>query len=229
MKGLLITGTDTGVGKTVVSCAILELLRRRGLRPAPFKPCESGCEQDRPEDALAMRDAAGSEDPIDEVCPYRLRLPLGPAAAAEAEGTSIDLERLLSAYARLTEGYRPAVVESAGGLLVPLAPALNFADLAERLDLPVLVVARDALGTLNHTALTVEALRRRGLHVAAVVLNRLAPIDDGTWSSNAAWIRNTCNVETIVQLDHRPDPAQRRAHAVERLEGLVERLLHTGR
>ena len=203
MKGFFVAGTDTGVGKTEIARAICASLARKGLRPLALKPVETGCEPDRPEDALALREECGSAQSLDEVCPYRFQLPAAPLVAAEAEGAQIDLLRIEQLVARAST---PIVVEAAGGLLVPLAreplsldqmdpadrpPALAIVtnlDLAERLRLPVVLVGRAGLGTLNHCALSLDALEQRGLLVAAVVLNRTSAEDDPTVATNARWV-----------------------------------------
>jgi dethiobiotin synthetase len=203
VKGFFVAGTDTGVGKTEIARALCTLLRLRGLAPVALKPVETGCAPDLPEDALALRKACGSAQPLDEVCPYRFRLPAAPLVAAEAEGVSIDLLRIETMVARAPG---PIVVEAAGGLLVPLAwaplsldqvdpadrpPAraiVTNLDLAARLALPVVLVARAGLGTLNHCALSTDALARRGVTVAAVVLNRLSEEDDPSVATNARWV-----------------------------------------
>ena len=203
MKGFFVAGTDTGVGKTEIARAICALLARRGLRPLALKPVETGCAPDHPEDALALLAACGTGQLLDEICPYRFRLPAAPLVAAEAEGATIDLLRIEQLVSRAKA---PIVVEAAGGLLVPLARAalsldqmdpadrgparaiVTNLDLADRLRLPVVLVARAGLGTLNHTALSVDALERRGLETAAVVLNRCVPDDDPSVATNARWV-----------------------------------------
>jgi dethiobiotin synthetase len=174
--GLFVTGTDTGVGKTVVACALARALRARGVDVGVMKPTETGVGPEGPLDAHALRAAAGSHDPIDDVCPEALALPAAPAVAAAAEGRSIDLPRIRRAAARLRARHACLLVEGAGGLLVPLAPGFSMADLAAELALPVLVVARARLGTLNHTLLTLEALERRRLALAGVVLCHAEPL-----------------------------------------------------
>ena len=203
MKGFFVAGTDTGVGKTEVARAICALLAKQGLHPVPLKPVETGCAPDEPQDALALREACGSAAQLDDVCPYRFRLPAAPLVAAEAEGREVDLLRIDELVARASG---PIVVEAAGGLLVPLArtplsldqmdpadrpPAraiFTNLDLAERLRLPVVLVGRAGLGTLNHCALSVEALEHRGIPLAAVVLNRTTPEDNPSVESNARWV-----------------------------------------
>jgi dethiobiotin synthetase len=203
VRGFFVAGTDTGVGKTEIARAICALLVKKGLKPVPLKPVETGCATDEPKDALALREACASTAPLDDVCPYRFRLPAAPLVAAEAEGREIDLFRIEQLVGRAAG---PVVVEAAGGLLVPLARAqlsldqmdpadraparaiVTNLDLADRLRLPVVLVARAGLGTLNHCALSVDALQRKGLPVAAVVLNRTVAEDDPSVSTNARWV-----------------------------------------
>ena len=200
-RGYFVAGTDTSVGKTQVARTLLLGLARRGLRPRALKPVETGCDPEEPADALALREAAGSGATLDEVCPYRFTLPASPLVAAQVAGASISIERI---EALVSGGEGPIVVEAAGGLLVPIAREVSSAsleqadpaerppaqtlvtnlDLAERLGLPVVLVGRAGLGTLNHCALSVEALARRGIEIAAVVLNRVQPEDDATVATN---------------------------------------------
>lgn len=161
-----ITGTDTGVGKTQVSCALLRLMVRNGEKPFAFKPFESGAEGDAA-DSVQLHQAAGAHQPLDTVCLYRLKAPLAPAMAAKLEGRRTSWAKVLKTYASF-EG--PGLVEGAGGLHVPLDLRHDVIDLMQALALPAVVVARAGLGTVNHTTLTLEALQRRRVKVAAVVL-----------------------------------------------------------
>lgn len=174
-KGLFITGTDTGVGKTFVGCGIAAALASRGVDAGVMKPAETGCAVRRgalvPVDAVRLMAAAGVQDPLDLVNPYRFRPPVAPAVAAEREGRMISLSVIMRAYRTLAGRHDLMIVEGAGGILVPLAKRTTYLDLAERLDLPVLIVARPNLGTINHTALTVLALRTRSIAIAGIVLN----------------------------------------------------------
>ncbi len=170
-RGVFVTGTDTGVGKTLVACALLRALRARGIDAGAMKPIETGVGPDGPTDAIALRVAAGERDPLADVCPQPFALAAAPAAAARAEGRAVDLGAIDAAHARLRARRQFLVVEGAGGLLVPIAVDLAMADLAQRFALPLLVVARAALGTINHTRLTLDAARARGLAVAGVVIN----------------------------------------------------------
>jgi dethiobiotin synthetase len=170
LRGLLVTGTDTGVGKTVVSTGLLRLAARTRLRLVPFKPAETGCTGGQPADAVALRDAAARPDlPIDLVCPHRFRPPVAPAAATRP-GQPLTLAALAAAARQAARHGDALLIEGAGGLLTPYAPDLTIADLAARLGLPVILVARNALGTINHTALCAAELRRRKLPLLGIVL-----------------------------------------------------------
>jgi dethiobiotin synthetase len=169
VKGLFVTGADTGVGKTRVAAGLLRLALRRGRRPRPFKPVETGCHPE-PADASLLLAAAGHPISLAAVCPYPLTLPAAPAAAAQAQGLAIDVDDLADRARLAAASGDLLVVEGAGGLLVPYNGSMTTADLAARLGLPILVVARTALGTINHTALTVAEILRRGLSLAGVVL-----------------------------------------------------------
>jgi dethiobiotin synthetase len=173
VRGIFVTGTDTGVGKTTVAVALARLARRRGRVPIPYKPVETGCDPE-PADARRLWEAARPPTTLAETCPFPLRRPAAPAAAAAAAAVRLDLEDLATHAAALAARGDFLLVEGAGGLLVPYdegAPWTN-ADLAARLRLPVLVVGRAALGTINHVALTLAELARRGLPVSGVLLVR---------------------------------------------------------
>jgi len=170
-RSLFVTGTDTGVGKTVVSTAIVRGLRARGIDAGAMKPVETGVDERGPLDARALREAAGAADPLDLVCPLRFALPAAPTVAAANEGRSVQLGPIREAFGALRDRHDLVVVEGAGGLLVPVTEELDMAGLALELGLPVLVVARAALGTINHTRLTLAELERRGLECAGVVVS----------------------------------------------------------
>lgn len=170
-RGLFVTGTDTGVGKTVVACALLRSLRARGIDAGAMKPIETGVGGAGPRDALALRAAAGDADPLGDVCPQRFSLPAAPTVAARDAGERVDLEAVRAAFERLAARHDWLVVEGAGGLLVPAAAGVRMADLAAQLGLPLLLVARAALGTINHTLLTLEAAAARGLPLVGVVVS----------------------------------------------------------
>ena len=173
-KGIFITGTDTGVGKSVASAAIAMLLKRQGHAVGVMKPVTSGCvERDGvlcSEDAELLSYAAGT--PLTPDCtPYLLKAPLAPSVAAQLDGVRIDFRTIKDAYLRLAAGFDYLIVEGAGGLMVPLAGGLLMSDLASHLGLPIAVVARPGLGTVNHTLLTTFCARSMGLQVKGVIVN----------------------------------------------------------
>ena len=168
--GLFVTGTGTEVGKTMVAAVIARGAANRGLRVAVFKPAVSGLGEDVVPDHEFIRDAAGSAQADDDVAPYRFDPPVSPHLAAEMDGTRIDPARLRSAARAAAKAGDYLVCEGVGGLLVPLTLSYLVRDLARDLGLPIVIAAAPGLGTINHTLLTVEAVRAAGLEVAAVVL-----------------------------------------------------------
>jgi dethiobiotin synthetase len=211
MRGLFVTGTDTGVGKTEIACALVAAARAAGIDAVGMKPAQSGHAPGEPSDAERLRAASGGVEPLEALCPYTLAAPLAPGVAARLEGRALSLERIVSQARALAARHAAVLVEGAGGLLVPLTERETFADLAVALALPVVVVARAGLGTVNHTALTVEALRRRGLRLAAIVLNRTAPTDDPSVPHNAAEIARVTGSQPIGPLPFARDIAGREA------------------
>ncbi len=190
-RGLFVSGTDTGVGKTVVACALVRGLRARGLDVGAMKPVETGVGPEGPLDALALREAAGGGDPLEDICPQRFVLPAAPTVAATAEGRAVDLAALRAAYARLAARHDALVVEGAGGLLVPATDGVRMADLAGELGLPILLVARAALGTINHTLLSLEAIEARGLELAGVVISHCGGPTSEADLANLAALRDS--------------------------------------
>ena len=176
-KGVFITGTDTGVGKTFFACMLAALLRDSGYRVGVMKPAESGCAEREgelyPKDAILLKEASASQDSLDKICPYQLREPLAPSVAAQREGITLDIDRLIDVYNEITSTHDITLIEGAGGLMVPLLPSYTYADFARVLKLPVVVIAANRLGMINHLVLTLEHARCKGLSVLGYVLNRL--------------------------------------------------------
>jgi dethiobiotin synthetase len=170
-KGLFVTGTDTGVGKTLVSCALIRLLREEGLNAAGFKPVSCGMDDGRWSDAEALRTAGAEVETLDATCPLRFKAPLAPTLAAAEEGQRVQLDVARRALAAMNKCREAVVVEGVGGWLVPLDEKTLIADFAVELNWPVLVVGRTGLGTINHTLLTVRDVERRGLPLAGVILS----------------------------------------------------------
>ncbi len=199
-RGFFVTGTDTGVGKTVVACALLRGLRARGVDVGAMKPIETGVGTAGPLDALALREAAGSDATLDAICPQRFALPAAPTVAAAAEGRRVEVALIRSAFAALGARHTCVVVEGAGGLLVPAAEGISMADLARELALPVLVVARASLGTINHTRLTLEAAATRGLALAGVVISHGAAPISAAERENLAALRSELGARLVGEI-----------------------------
>ena len=176
--GIFITGTDTGVGKTIVSAALAVALKRDGRSVGVMKPVETGIADSHmtQSDTARLRAVVDSKDPLETLCPYRFPLPLAPLAAAQAEQKTIDVNTIRHAYRLLADRYDYTVVEGAGGVLVPITPRTDVADLIACLNLPVVIVGRSGLGGINHARLTIESLRRRKIKIVALVLNRTVPV-----------------------------------------------------
>ncbi len=181
VQRIFVTGTDTGIGKTIVAAGLAAALRRRGIDAGVMKPVSCG---DR-DDARFLRRAAGVDDPLDLINPLHFRAPLAPSVAAALEKRPVDLRPVWAAYRRLSRSHERLILEGAGGLLVPIRERWTVAHLAKRLRLPLLIVTRPRLGTLNHTALTVLVARAFGLDVLGLVVNHAAPgrADRRTWSA----------------------------------------------
>ncbi len=222
MRGLFVTGTDTGVGKTEVACALLRLARAAGIDAVGMKPAQSGATDDEPTDAERLRDACDRVEPFEAICPYVLGAPLAPAVAARLEGRTLSLARIVDAARALAARHAALVVEGAGGLLTPLTDRETFADLAVALGLPVLVVARAGLGTVNHTALTCEALRARDLAVHGVALDRCSPAADASEPFNRAEIERLTGARVLASLPFEPDAARRERLFAEELSREVQ-------
>jgi len=201
MQGVFITGTSTEVGKTFVGVAIARALTRRNIKVIPRKPIESGCIKQNdeiiPQDASALKEAAGYEGLLSEVCPYRFEPPISPVRAAHLANRILTTEQLVNVCLEGSEkGF--LLVEGAGGFYSPLAENGLNADLAVALQLPVLLVAKDKLGALSQVLLNVEAIKMRGLPLAGVVLNQLDD-DRNAHMDNSADLRErlSCPVFTI--------------------------------
>jgi dethiobiotin synthetase len=173
LRGLFVTGTDTGVGKTVLAGAVCAALAAGGERVAAFKPVVTGLDEeagDWPRDHELLATAAGGRQSPSDVAPLLFGPPVSPHYAARLAATTIEPLELAGAARRAAAGADALVCEGVGGLLVPLTPGYLVRDLALDLDLPLLVAARPGLGTINHTLLTLEAARAAGLEVTAVVM-----------------------------------------------------------
>ena len=204
MRGLFITGTDTGVGKTHVSCAIVRDLRAAGHRVGAYKPVCSGVRINAKgrsvwDDVEELRHALGGEFSDDQISPQRFAAPLAPPIAARQEGRSVDVAELQRGFDDWRSRCELLIVEGAGGLLCPLTDDETMVDLAARFQFPLLIVARCGLGTINHTLLTIEVARARGLRVAGILLNEAIPVqrDDLSVDTNAAEIALRGSIQVL--------------------------------
>ncbi|MCB1152294.1 MAG: dethiobiotin synthase [Deltaproteobacteria bacterium] len=193
--GILMTGTDTGVGKTQVGCILAKALRRRGLGIGVCKPMESGWPvEGLGSDSLRLVEAAGTEQTLEEVCPYRLSQPVTPLEAARIDGVTVDKLKLIEHVRGICSRFDVTLVEGAGGLLSPLAPSWTALDLAKQARLAALIVVANQLGCLNHALMTERLLLAEGVRVIGFVFNSPEPGDadsDYSLRSNERLLRQT--------------------------------------
>ncbi len=240
-RRILITGTDTGVGKTLCARMMAAGARQAGWRVGVMKPVETGWaeETNAGHDATALIEACGTALPLEQVCPYRFADPLAPSMAAARAGVEIDLGLIGSCCRRLEAASDLVLVEGAGGLLAPLNGNATFADLASMLDLALVVVVGSRLGAINHTLLTMETAKHRKLPVLGYVLNHPWPLDPLTAESNRKALAELAGAPclgTIPYLDPSSQPASEKAGlaslagrylALERM-GIGPRIAPTG-
>lgn len=206
-KGLFIAGTDTAVGKTYVAAGLAAALRKKGANVGVFKPFESGIGSGH-EDYKILKEASGSTDPDDWICPYRFEEALAPAVAAERAGVEIDWCGVTDAFESIAVKHEVVIVEGAGGLLVPLTKEKTNLDLIRECEFPVLLVARLGLGTINHTLLSLEALAARKILCAGVVLNQTTEQKGLAEETNPKALSQLVSVPVwgVVPYYSQPDP-----------------------
>jgi len=212
-KSIFITGTDTGVGKTFVAVGLIKAMREKGIDVCPMKPVESGCRIMKgklfPEDTVRLLKASGVDESIDAVNPYRLKHPVAPSVAADIEGLKIDKRKIYSTYERLVRKYDITIVEGAGGIMVPVYKEYLFIDLINDLGLPIVIVSRPGLGTINHTLLTIEAARNRGVGVIGVIMNFAVKSRAGLpEKTNPDLIMKLAGVPVIGIVPHSKSPSE---------------------
>ena len=219
-----ITGTDTGVGKTLISCALLHFFAAQGKRVAGFKPVAAGCdEHDHNDDAKALRAASTMQLTYGQVNPYCFRHAIAPHIAARHSGVRIELPRILASYHELAGQADEVIVEGVGGFLVPLNDAQNGGDLAVQLGLPIILVVGMRLGCLNHALLTVEAIAARGLTlvgwVANVIQGDMISVDE-----NVAALQQRISVPLLGIVPYLPEEDARVAGELLNLGSLWRKL-----
>ena len=222
-QGFFVSGTDTGVGKTRGACALGRGLRARGVDTGAMKPVETGVSAEAgPLDALALQRAAGGSDPLEDVCPLRYALPAAPTVAASAEGRGVELWAIRRAYERIQARHKCVIVEGAGGLLVPVDEHLCMADLAREFQLPLIVVARASLGTINHTLLTLEVATARGLSVAGVVISHADGVLSGADAANLQALRDALGPALVGEVPPLQPGGEAEPETID-LDALLER------
>ena len=209
-RGIFITATDTGVGKTLVASALATYLFQRGVNVGVMKPIETGVTQSTKaqSDGMRLRKAAGADDPLVEVCPYVFRLPVAPLSAAQAEGKAIQVTTILRVFHTLLQKHALLVAEGVGGVHVPITRSLNVLDLIYQMKLPAIVVGQSGLGGINHALLTLHALRDQNIPVVALVLNQQRPVRTkiarAQEQSTVNLLRRLAGVPVVGPLPHSP-------------------------
>ncbi|MFA4967069.1 MAG: dethiobiotin synthase [Candidatus Margulisiibacteriota bacterium] len=197
MSGVFITGTDTGVGKTFITLALARALMARGIDVGVMKPISCGPMDDN--DAVYLKKELKISDPLDLINPIRLRLPLAPYAASAILRKKIDLKKIFKAFKKLLITHEIVLVEGVGGVLVPIKKNYFAADLAKDLNIPAIIVARAGLGTINHTLLTVEALRSRKVDILGIIMNGFTG-KELSEKTNSKIIENITRIPVLAKL-----------------------------
>jgi dethiobiotin synthetase len=219
VRDLLVTGTDTGVGKTMIAAALVTALRARGLRALGFKPAETGVGPDGRTDSDVLAHASGEQNAL-ALPLLRLSEPLAPAVAAERAGITLDPDDIEDRIRRLRQAGYALVVEGSGGVMVPLSWDYTVLDLAQACDLDAVVVARAGLGTLNHVAMTVMMLRSHQIPIRGIVLNGRSAAPDLAESTNPASLSRMLRDLRILEV-----PYDLSGAPIEAAAGIVGRLL----
>jgi len=216
-RGIFVTGTDTGVGKTVVAAGLVTAFRQRGINVGVMKPISTGGVRRRElllsADAEFLAHVADAPESMRVISPVVLVEPLAPAVAARRANVEIDLDEVRRSFAQIVAAHDAVVVEGIGGLLVPIARKYYVADLAAEMGLPLVVVARPGLGTINHTLLTVEVARARGLTVAGIIINGYNAETAGVAEeTNPGEIEKETGLPVLTIVPHDPETDPRRPH-----------------
>jgi len=230
MKNIFITGTDTGVGKTALTAILLKIMHEQGMDAIPMKPVQTGCEVRDGEliapDLEYALSLAGLNPSIKErkqMCPYRFEPACSPHLAGQESGQRMDIDKIKEYYAQLKANHELVIVEGAGGVLVPLNESRTMLDLMKALGLPVILAARPGLGTLNHTLLSLQALRNAGLSIIAVVL---IDTEQRNWGlieqDNMKVIREMGQTAVVTHLPYLADITTQWNRATEALTRIIQ-------
>jgi len=201
-KGFFITGTDTGVGKTIAAGAIIKAMDFLGLKTGAMKPIESGCGREGdvfiPSDGTFLKQIAHMDQPLTTITPCCFASPLAPLSASEVDMRHVNMAEIKKAYARLSSAYDAVVVEGIGGLMVPITKDFFSVGLAAEFGLPLMVISRPGLGTVNHTMLTVNCALKEKLNVAGIILNYSKPPENSlAEKTNPMLLSQVCPVPII--------------------------------
>jgi len=226
-NGLFITGTDTGVGKTMVAGAIAQQLAERGRQVGVFKPIATGCRMTREglvsTDAEFLAHCVDSPFSLDQINPIRYQEPLAPMVAVEQTGRQIDWETLELAYNNIVDCSEVVIVEGIGGLMVPITRDYLVLDMMADMNLPVVIVARSQLGTINHTMLTIHACRQRKLQIAGIVINGYrADCDDTAQQSNPQVIQDISGVPVLAVIPYDTDSCVERGVLADQVKAAAQ-------
>jgi len=210
MKTIFVTGTDTGVGKTTVTSAMVAFLSlRKKFNVGVMKPFESGLSKgDKdllPWDAICLREASGSADDLNLISPYTFEAPLAPEVAAQLENVTIDLDVVDRIYRTIQSAHDLVVIEGAGGVMVPIRKNFFYVDLIQRWNAPTLIVSRLGLGTINHTLLTVHLLKERGASILGEILNNTGGLSDVAGRTNPDVLKEYLDVPVFGIFPHVKD------------------------
>ena len=209
-KGFFVTATDTSIGKTIVSAALIRAMRYLGHKTAAMKPIETGCvKRDNillPSDGIFLKNVSGMDEKISSIAPCMYEKPLSPLVASEIEESGVDLPGIMHAYNDLVGKYDVIIVEGIGGLYVPIMRDYFVSDLAIEMKLPLIIVARPTLGTINHTLLTVHYAVSKGLKIAGIIMNYSSePENDIAEETNKKTLKSLMDVPIIGSFPYIPD------------------------
>jgi dethiobiotin synthetase len=229
VRGFFVTGTDTGIGKTVVSAGIAMAARRAGVDVGVFKPVATGCKSVREglvsEDAEFLTAAADTVDPLDRVNPCRYAEPLSPHLAARRAKQPVDLDAVRQAWGILSAAHPYMIAEGAGGLLTPVTDRKFIADIAAELGLPLIIVTDPKLGTLTRTGCVIETARARKLPIAGVVVNRYDPETQDVAEETAPQeLEKVFRVDVLAVLPNDPTTDPARGHPGREVLGILSRV-----
>lgn len=198
MTGFFVTGTDTGVGKTIIACGLAAVLKEEGFDIGVFKPFLSGISRDHPEsDTSLLKRLSKTSLSHKDITPFEFKEPLAPYIAGKLEGKLIGIEDALAYWEMIRGKHQSFIIEGAGGISVPLGENFLVSDLIKAFQLPIVIVARPNLGTINHTLLTVHYAKSLGIRIAGIVLNGISENPDLAEKTNPELIEKLCGVPIL--------------------------------